>query len=89
MLLICIFAGVAMKGNGLTNWIALCNVVGGTCGLGGFRSADGGVFLVGVDLYEPTGVITLGGVVGLGMEDPLFALGALESGIDGGSLTEG
>ena len=50
LLLICTFAGAAIKGNGLTNWVARYSVVGGTCGLGGFRSADGGVFLVGVDL---------------------------------------
>ena len=86
--LICTFAGVDMKGNGLTIGVARYNVVGGTCGLGGFRSVDGGVRLVGVDLWEPPGVMDLGGVVG-SLEGPLFVLEAFGLGIDGVSLDGG
>ena len=88
LLLMCTFAGATMKGKGLTNWVARYNVVGGTCGLGGFRSEDGGVFFVGVDLWEPPGVMDLGGVVG-SLEGPLFVLEAFGLGIDGVSLDGG
>ena len=83
------FAGVAMKGKDLTKWDARYNVVGGTDGLGGFRSDGGEVLLGGVDLWEPLGMLAQGGEVGFGRGDPPFALGALPLGVTSRSAVDG